>query len=208
MSHFKQIQLLLLAILAIGMLGVSASAQATPTWWVEGKALAASETEAIAETTNVLKAFVIKTPKLAIECTTVALEKSLVEGTKARTDQSMIIGGCKLVGVSGCTVAAIKSKPLSSVLEGTTGKLKLNFKPTSGTEVATVSISGTGCPGSFVLTGTMACEYPGVETESVDHILDFSVESGSKLLVGEEKVVFSGEDEFWLELNLKWSALP
>jgi hypothetical protein len=206
LSRFKRIAPCLLVALALSAAVASAASAASPAWWVAGTVLKAGEQQALAEATTVTEAFVIKTTKGTVKCPSLRLEKSLIEGEKARSDHAMILEGCQDVTQPSCTVGTIKFKPLSSVLEGETGKLKLNFKPTSGEEVTTITISGSGCEATIPITGTMACNYPGVETEAVSHKLEFTASSGSKLKAFGSEAELKGNVTFKLVSEKMWSA--
>lgn len=207
MSRIKRVALCALAAFTLSAIFASAASAASPAWLVAGSPLATGETEAIAETTEVTRPFVIATALRAIECPSVKFEEAYIEGEKTRKEKAIILEGCTVPTQPSCTVATIKTKPLTATLEGTVGNYKLNFKPTSGTEVATITFSGSGCSGSFVITGSMACDYPEVEEEKQKHILQFTASSGSKLKRGTEEVTLSGEDVFWLSSWKKWSVM-
>jgi hypothetical protein len=206
MSLVKRITLCILAILALNAVVVSAASAASPAWWVEGKPLESGVKEAIAETTTVTSAFVIKGSSLGVECPTVRFDEAYIEGEKLRKEKSIVFEGCKVTGQPSCKVATIETGPLTATLEGTKEHFKLKFKPTSGTEIATITISGSGCTGSLVIDGTMACNYPKVEAESTNHILEFTLTSGSELKHGSEEITLKGTDEFWLKSGKKWSV--
>jgi hypothetical protein len=207
-SRFKRLASCLVALCALSAALTSTAWAASPQWFVAGTALKTGEQRTIAEATTVTEAFEIKTSQVTVVCPSLKLEKSLIEGEKARSDHAMILEGCEDVTATRCKVGTITSKPLSSVLEGEKGKLKLNFKPTSGEEVTTIKISGAECAAemTFVVSGTMACNYPGVETEAVDHKLEFSASSGSKLKAFGVAAELKGNDTFWLTSEKMWSA--
>lgn len=143
-----------LAILALGATASTAVA-ISPHWVVAGKALAPGATEAIAESNTVTETFAIKTPKWGLECTSMKLSESFIEGENIRKDTVMNPESCKAVGFPSCK-PGLKLSSLTSTLEGTAGHYKLNFKPSSGTTVAIVTLAGAGCGelGKLVVTGT------------------------------------------------------
>ena len=213
-SRRSAIGLVLAALVVSALLASSASAT-TPQWIVEGKALEKGATEAIAKSTTVTESFSIKTTvagvMLKVQCTNVTLPGSLIEGERTRKDNSFEMEGCSLAsGPATCHVpATIKLKPLTSTLEGTAGSFKLKFVPTTETEVMTITFSGAECPLTavkLVIEGTMSCNYPGVETEQVNHVLEFSLTSGTELKRAGEKVTLTGKDEFWLTSSKKWKV--
>lgn len=117
---------------------------------------------------------------------------------------------CTATGTSGCTVPSTEETlPLTATLEGTTKNYKLNFAPTTKNVLLEIAFSGSKCifdEETEPVEGTMACNYPGVETESVDHVLEFTETSGSLLKLAGEKAAFTGLDEFWLASKSKWSV--
>jgi hypothetical protein len=206
MFRARLITLLTLAALALGAVGASSASAASPAWTVEGATLGVGAKEAIAETTTVKETFVIKGASWGIECPSVKFSEAFIEGEKTRKEKSIILEGCKAIK-STCKVATIETKPLTSHLIGTAGHYKLEFEPTTpGGPVATITLSGTGCLGSFSIGGTMACNYPEVESEKKDHVLEFTLTSGTNLKHGTEEVTLAGKDEFWLTSNKLWSV--
>lgn len=116
---------------------------------------------------------------------------------------------CTFTGPPACSAGStLKLESLTSTLEGTAGSFKLKFAPTSGERVMTIKITGASCAlaGSFEVKGTMSCDYPGVETEQKNHLLEFSLTSGSELKHGSEEVTLTGKDEFWLTSNKNWKV--
>lgn len=203
MPRTKILTPVLLVMFALGGMCASAASAASPQWWVLGKALASGATEPIAESTHVTKSFVVKLASgFGVECTSVRFEEAYIEGEKTRRDKSIIVEGCKAIGMPLCTIGTIKTKPMISTVEGTSPNFKLNFKPATGTEVATVST----CIGNITIDGTMACNYPGVTSEKENHILEFTATSGSELTQNKEPATLTGIDEFWLTSGKKWSV--
>ena len=84
----------------------------------------------------------------------------------------------------------------------------MTFAPAKGEPVARIELSGGECSVTSVeLTGTMACNYPGVESEAIDHELEFTTGSGSKLEALGGSVTLTGLDVFWLALpKTEWSV--
>jgi hypothetical protein len=209
MMRVKQIVLCLLVCSMLGVVGVSSASAASPAWWIEGSPLASGKTEAIAETTEVVKPFVVKSSGYSVECKSAKAKSAFIEGEKKAQAKALVFGGCSTT-VPGCSIAAstIETKPLSILLEGSKGAFKLNFKPVTGTEMETVTFTGSGCIlGSETIDGTMACNYPEVETEKIAHLLEFTSTSGSKLETSLGAAAeLSGLDSFWLGLPWRWSA--
>jgi hypothetical protein len=212
-SRRVAIPLVLAAFVVSALLASSASAT-TPQWIVEGKALAVGATEEIASTTTVSETFSFQLTVAGVlfktECKTMTLPKSFIKGESTREDKSFEMGNCSLAaGPKTCSVPATMAlEPLTSTLEGTAGSFKLKFAPKEGTKVMTLVFSGAECPiaGNHEVTGTMSCNYPGVETEQKNHVLEFSLTSGTELKTGGAKVLLTGKDEFWLVTNKKWKV--
>jgi hypothetical protein len=198
----------LLTVLLLGAVVTSSAAAASPAWWIAGTLLKAKSTAAVAETTNVTTAFSITSPAAGFECRGIKVEKAFIEGEKTAKGKSIVFESCKLTKPATCSIPATDpSEPLTATLEGTTGHIKLNFAPTTGTVLVAVAFEGScALAGERPIKGTMACNYPNVETESVDHLLEFTATSGSVLKLGLEDATFTGIDEFWLEGKPKWSA--
>ncbi len=205
---------LVLALFALTAAFASSASATTPAWIVEGTPLAPGARESIAKTTNVTETFSIKTTVASVSvkvgCTSISLPKSLIEGERTRIDNPFEMEGCTVTAPAGCTIpgGTFALEPLTSTLEGTAGSFKLKFAPTSGSTVMTVKVSGTGCAiaGSLAFKGTMSCNYPGVETEVKNHVLEFSLTSGTALKVGSEEATLTGKDEFWLASNKNWKV--
>jgi hypothetical protein len=202
---------LMLAMLVLGAVFASSASATTPQWFVAGSPLGIGATEPLAESTTVTETFSIKpqTVNVKLECKSMSLPKSAIKGERTREDNPIKLGNCTFTGPANCTgPSSLSLEPLTSTLEGTSGSFKLKFKPTSGETVMTINISGTGCAlaGEFVIKGTMSCNYPGVETETKNHVLEFSLSSGSELKHGSEKVNLTGKDEFWLTSGKSWKV--
>jgi hypothetical protein len=200
-----------LALFLLGAVLASSASATTPQWIIEGKAL--SGAEPLAKSTTVTETFAIKTAvagtSLKVACTSMSLPSSKIEGERTRVDSPFEMEGCTFTGPPSCSVpASFPLKSLTSTLEGTAGAFKLKFAPTSGSLVMTIAVSGAGCgiAGSLEISGTMSCNYPGVETEAVNHTLEFSLTSGTELKHGSEKVTLTGKDEFWLSTSKKWKV--
>jgi hypothetical protein len=204
----------LLAVLALSAVVASSATAASPEWWIAGSPLKAKATAAVAETTNVTIPFSIKTSLVAWECGAIAVPNAFIEGEKTARLKAIVFKNCKVTGTSGCTVPSTEeTHPLTATLEGTTKNYKLDFAPTTKKVLSEVTFSGTHCAVTdgeeerlLPVEGSMACNYPGVETESVDHLLEFTATSGSLLKLAGEEATFTGLDEFWLASKSKWSV--
>lgn len=204
---------LVLAALVISALLASSASATTPQWIVEGKALETGATEQIAESTTVTETFSIKSApagiSIKLECKKMTLPNSLIKGERTRVDSPFVMENCTFTGPAACSAGStLKLESLTSTLEGTAGAFKLKFAPTSGSTVMTINITGASCAlaGSFPIKGTMSCNYPGVETEQKNHLLEFSLTSGTELTHGSDKVTLTGKDEFWLTSNKNWKV--
>jgi hypothetical protein len=203
-----------LAMLALGAVFASSAAATTPQWIVAGSALGIGATEAIAPSTTVTETFSIKAApagiSLKLECKKVTLPGSVIKGERTRIDNEFKLENCTFIGPASCSgPSAVTLEPLTSTLEGTAGSFKLKFSPTTtGGPVMFINITGASCAlaGPFEVKGTMSCNYPGVETEQRNHVLEFSLASGSELKHGTEKVTLTGKDEFWLKSEKFWKV--
>lgn len=208
MLRIKQITLCILAMFVLSAVAASAASAASPAWWVAGSLLKSGEKASLAETTTVAKAFEFKTATFDVKCETVQLEEAFIEGEKTRSEHGVVFSGCKDIEQPECEVASIKTQPLTAVLSGTTGNFKLKFKPTSGTEIATITLVGEKCTFSISakVTGEMNCNYKEVETEAIEHRLEFTPTSGSKIEIGGSKGEFIGTDVVRLASGKNWSV--
>jgi hypothetical protein len=202
----------LLAVFVSSALMVSvASAAETPEWWVAGSLLKGSE--ALAETTKVTEPFRLPLTiehrvAATIKCGNVRLKNAQIENTNERSEEAVVYEKCEVEGMPTCEVKEpVVTAPLKARLEGSTGAIKLRFKPKSGTEIATYHLSACGSlTGSFRASGEMICNYKGVETEKEEHPLEFTATSGSKVEVNGEPSEFSGTDVVHLASGKLWSA--
>lgn len=204
---------IVLAVLALGAAFASSASATTPQWIIEGAPLGVESEAPLAESTKVTETFSFKTTvagaSVKIGCTGMTLPESRIKGERTRFDEPFKMEGCTFTGPPSCSIpASFELKALTSTLEGSAGSFKLKFVPKSGTLVMSVNISGAGCAlaGAFEVSGTMSCNYPGVETEQKNHVLEFSLTSGTELKHGSEKVTLTGKDEFWLKSNKNWKV--
>jgi hypothetical protein len=192
-----------------------------PKWWVEGKLLVG--VEALAETTTVpptepfelnMTGKGIATEPFTIRCSSVRLENAEIEGPSTRREEHVVYENCIAVGKTECNVATTPTQPLQAHLEGTAGNEKLRFVPQSGKEIANYVVTGSLCKvkGEYEADGEMICNYEFVETEKLEHPLEFTATSGSKVKVRvnhaakETAVPFTGTDEVHLASGKNWSA--
>jgi hypothetical protein len=208
-SPLRRTTACLLAMLVLSAIAASSAAAESPAWWITGSLLKAKSTAAIAETTTVTTPFSVTTPAVGFQCGAIAAESAFIEGEKTAKGKSIVFKTCKITKPTTCSIPATdETLPLTATLEGTSKHFKLNFAPTTGKTLADIDFEGIECSiaGQKPLEGTMACNYPGVETESVDHLLEFTATSGSLLKLTGEEAVFTGLDEFWLASKSKWSV--
>ncbi len=114
-----------------------------------------------------------------------------------------------MVGQSACSIPTTESFPLKATLERVGEAIKLKFESqAAGNELAVFKINGAGCSvqGTYKINGTMVCNYPGVETESLEHPLEFTATSGSKVKVSGLSATFTGTVKAWLASGQLWSA--
>jgi hypothetical protein len=202
-------------------LEVRTEAPHVPKWWVEGKLLVGSE--ALTETTTVpatepfelnMMGKGIAMEPFTIRCSSVRLENAKIEGPSTRREEHVVYENCIAVGKTECTVATTPTQPLQAQLEGSSGNEKLRFVPQSGKEIANYVVTGASCKvkGEYEADGEMICNYKFVETESLEHPLEFTASSGSNVKVRvnhaakETAVPFTGTDEVHLASGKMWSA--
>jgi hypothetical protein len=205
----------LVSVLSVEKLEIKAETKTSPKWWVEGTLLSGSE--AIAEATNVTESFKqeLTSKKLGeffIQCNEVKVKNGLITGPSSRSEKAIVYEACEVIGKPECSVATTETEPLEAKLEGPTGAITLKFKPTGGTVIAKWKVNQVaGKPlctvkGLYKANGVMICDYNEVEKEKVDHPLEFTATSGSKVTVGGVPVKFTGTDEVHLASGKKWSA--
>ena len=216
----SRMKLFLLSALAISALGTafSASAQATPEWWVEGSVIKSAEK--LATEVKVPELITFQTSAITVKCSKLQVNGGFVRPKNENSAESLVFSGCEVPGDAKCMVENIKTKALNLPLQGTTGAISLNFVPTSGNVIAAFNI--TGCENkatsgekkikSNAKTGIgMKCEYPDVETEQINHKLNFNSKSGSELEMENgaksEPLSLIAIVEWALATAKKWSAL-
>jgi hypothetical protein len=169
----------------------------TPKWWSEGKLLTGSQP--LAESTTVTAPFklTLTQEKISeigsIQCSEVKVKGGAIEAPSTRTESAVEYAGCKVyepkpnsaVENTKCTVAGshFVTNPLKGTLEGPHGAEKLKFVPQSGSELGLFEIEGASCSfkGLFHADGDMVCNYEEVETEKVEHPLEFTPSSGTEV---------------------------
>jgi hypothetical protein len=212
MSKVITVQSSLLALLILSALAPMSASASSPEWWVEGKEIA--KEEAISETVGVNKDATFVVGSLFTgKCSTVKVKKGVIKPGNINSG-AFLFENCSVVGQPNCEVPNFSSEPLVFPLEGTTGKLKLNFLPASGSTLAVIVIKSSGGTCSVANTYTltsgpkrgMVCNYPGVETEKTEHELAFSKETGSEIFFGKTSVLFEGDFIIKLLSGNKWSA--
>jgi hypothetical protein len=199
----------------------------TSSWWVEGKLL--EGTEPIAEETNVTVPFKLEfkyegTKAVKIECKDEKIEKGMIEAPGKRSEKAEIFEGCEVVGEEAvCSVTSKESLPgtirtqaLKAKLEGPPGAEKLKFTPEEGEtitelEIEEISSSCAEKSSTFKVHGEMTCNYKDVGLEKVEHPLEFTATSGSKVIVEGTKTpgelaVFEVTDMVHLSSKMPWSA--
>jgi hypothetical protein len=191
--------------------GFSAAAQAEEkhSWWIAGSAF--TGTAELAETTKVVSNFKLEMHGegilFTIECEGVKIKGAKIENATERSDPGDTFEKCIAVGKPECTVSASTTQPLKAVVAGTTGAFKLKFEPKTGTEIGKWTVSGALCSekGSYLANGTMICNYNGIETEALEHPLEFTTTSGSNVKVGGVSSKFTLTYEDKLASGQKWS---
>lgn len=200
-------------VASLALLTTSAAvAQAAPEWWVAGKVI--ENKEAIAGTPTVTQTIKFSNSKLTVACGAVKVIGGAIAPGNKDNLESLIFSSCTVPTNTNCTVTAIETKALSFPLQGEKTKIKLNFRPASGSTIAVFTVSKGA--GSCAQAGTheitsgpssgMVCNYPAVETESLEHELAFGEGSGSELEMDKEKAMLVGTYKFALASGGLWSA--
>lgn len=200
----------------------------TPKWWSEGKLMTGSEP--IAESTTVTAPFklTLTQEKISeigsIQCSEVKVKGGTIEAPGTRTESAVEYAGCKVyepkpnsaVENTKCIVAGshFVTNPLKGTLEGPHGAEKLKFVPQSGSELGLFEIEGASCSfkGLFHADGDMVCNYEEVETEKVEHPLEFTPSSGTEVTLSgpaqtEPKRGVTVSYKVHLSSGKLWSAL-
>jgi hypothetical protein len=168
----------------------------TPKWWVEKSLLVG--TEAIAEATKVVAPFRLTLTQEkghevgVVECTEVKVKGGVIEAPSSRSEKAVEFLGCKVLEPHSatenpnCKVVGRKivTNELKANLIGPAGAEKLKFEEKAGKkELGKFEIEGASCSfkGSFKANGAMVCNYDEVETESEEHPLEFTKQSGSNV---------------------------
>lgn len=187
-----------------------------PVWWVEKGLLSGSE--AIAEATTVTTPFELAmtgkdiVEPFTIQCTGVKIRGGMIEAPSARSEKAVVYEGCSVPGKPTCVVGTTETEPLTATLEGPAGAEKLRFVPQSGAEIATYHVTGCAVFGAYKANGVMICNYGGVETEALEHPLEFTAASGSNVTYQfngkpkETAAPFTGTDKVHLQSGKNWSA--
>jgi hypothetical protein len=171
-----------------------------PKWWVAGALLVGAEP--IAEETKVTNPltleFTLKAKEVVaakITCATEKIKNGMIEAG-SRTEEAEVFEGCEVVGQPNCAVSnrfgtpgTITTDALKATLTAGTPE-KLKFAPESGKTIAAFEIkevSATCAEANFVFraNGEMICDYTAVETENLEHPLEFKA--------GESKVQVEGK---------------
>jgi hypothetical protein len=216
MSKARSLVFCLFCVFVVGAVNAASAAALTPEWWIQGKVLTAEEK--IAEQPKIVKALTMTDKLLTVECPSVKVVNGVVKPNNKNTIKALVFEGCTVVGDANCEVPTFDTNPLVFPLEdptGEKGKIKLNFRPETGNTLAVVTIvskKGVTCifaGKSELRSGEeagMVCEYPEVEKERVEHELQFTKTSGSKVKLGGEEATFLGEIGFRLPSGKEWSA--
>jgi hypothetical protein len=216
MSKMRSMIILgLLAVFALSAATAATASAASPEWWVAKEAIKTAET--ISEKTNVIRHFSISTSTSSIECSELAVKKGFIKNKEENSAEAFVFKGCTAtVGKTKCSVddavtkiaGTIETKPIAFKLENPAKEKednKINFKPKKGEEFATIEDSCL--EGSKeILSGSMVCAYPSVETEADEHRLNFNETSGSEIELGHEKAKFTGEVGITLTSAKLWSV--
>ncbi len=214
MSKAKIILLSLLALCAFGATTATSAHATSPEWWVNGSVI--EEDEKLAAKATVTTPFIISTAAFSLRCKEITVNNGFIRvGNLNNSIESLSFEACDIPAMPACTVANFKSKPLVFKLENPEkkeGKIILNFLPKSSSLLAEFPITGTGCSAAGnkeLKSGAskgMICTYPGVETEKVEHELNFGEKSGTEITINGAPATFTGVMQYKLASGSEWSA--
>jgi hypothetical protein len=201
-----------MAVFAVGAVAASA-ASAAPHWVIEGKALAAGESETVLALISgpaILHGLI---GKVGFELTCTAAHASgTIKGTNTDAAPNGIpFAGCTVNHPTGCTaVEPISTKALTSELLTTEeGKRRQDTWTAPAEEFAEITVSGTACSveGKYLVKGKAQCE--GESGEAVDFSCLFNAKSGSVLKLGVNETDFLAHFLFLLtgaHAGKKWGT--
>ncbi len=215
MSRARSLVLCLLSLFTVGAITAASASAVAPEWWVAGKVIAAEEK--VAEQIKTAKATTIAGTAFTVECQSVKAAGGVIGPKNTNTLKAFVFEGCSIVGNTSCEIPTFETRPLAFPLEDLKGekeKIKLSFKPETGNTLAVITINskkGQTCvvAGKDELkTGEsgMDCEYPEVEKERTEHVLQFNKGSGSKIMIGSQEVTLTTEMFARLSSGKEWSA--
>jgi len=218
MRKTRIVLLSLFAVMAISAVA-SASASALPAvWFVNGAELAAGKTEALAETTEVLKGYDLLFHKSEIEilCSSIDLVGGLITGPKTGDVALIDFLGCVVDKPTKCklTNGEINVKPVLFELEGESNAAKIDFKPETGTAFAEFELANNGAEscgvlsGLYVVKGLTVATIQAPETPALAKGLLSSEKPSTTLTVAGEGVQeFFGEVDIDLVSDFNWSVI-
>ena len=161
----SRLRLLFLSIFAASAVcAVAASAAlAAPHWVIEGKALAAGESETVLALISgpaILHGLIGKVG-VEISCTAAHASGTIKGTNKDEAPNGIPFAGCSVVHPSGCTVQEpIKTGALTSVLLEQEEKNGYDTWSAAKEEFTTITITGTSCSveGAYLVKGVAQCE--------------------------------------------------
>jgi len=193
------IKLLFVGLLtAVALSGVTAATAAASEFFVEKEPVkAAVATEGSSGVTK------IETTGTAIECAKDTNTGKLEEGGKSKLE--IKAKECTVKTPAGCAVKEpIELKTAGSLVSE---PVKDELKPSEGTAIAEITITGEKCTvaGKYKLTGSQTCELPKVEEEALEHELVCKT-TGSKLELMAKPATLETTEKVKVVGGKKWSA--
>jgi hypothetical protein len=193
------IKLLFVGLLtAVALSGVAAATAAASEFFVEKEAVkTAVATEGSSGATK------LEATGVAIECLKDTNTGKLEESGKSKLEVKA--KECTVKSPASCTVKEpIELKTAGSLVSE---PVKDELKPSEGTTIAEITITGEKCTvaGKYKLTGSQTCELPKVEEEAAEHEIVCKT-TGSKLELGGKAATLETTEKVKTVGGKKWSA--
>jgi hypothetical protein len=177
--------------LVISMLicaAASAPAFAAAQWFVAGSSFSGTESTESKSTGSFMLSATISGSKTVVSCSAVKAAGTITESTKDTTSPGLELSGCSVTKPSGCAVTSpLKTVSLaSSIAVAEESKIYDTMEPKSGTELFSMTITGTACAveGAYKLTGSIRCEIPEPAIQATTKDCVSNSTTGSKLKLG------------------------
>lgn len=212
MGHrLKVIALSWVTVCTLGAM-VSASAPAAQ-WHVSGTAFSGTETISgrLKSAAVIMNSFLPGgVTKVTSSCTGISSLGGTIFASNKDAATLFTFTGCQTTAPAGCvSPSMVTTKPVISEIT-TSGELVFDkFRPQTGSEFFSVSLSGSACEGIFHFLGSVRGLVISPGTESTEKGLSFTNATGSELKFAKEPATLTLEAGFSLlgaNKGLVWSA--